>query len=339
MLNKCFILLLFTIFFQCKYEGSRNDKTSQYFTNIENGVQDGNVRTLTIQSLGKKHKIWTKTIGNNPKTRVLLLQGGPGCTHEYFECFENFLPSEGIEFIYYDQLGTGNSDNPDDTAYWDLSRYVDELEQVRTQLNLNESNFYLLGHSWGGILAMEYAVHHGKNLKALIISNMMASCPLYDDYAKNVLSKKINPVFLDSIKTIEKNNDFDNPAYMRILMPNFYNQFICRIPIDQWPEPMTRSFNNINHSLYVTMQGPSEFGIAGRLEKWDRSLELKNFNMPVLVIGANHDTMDPAYMKWMSEQIKNSEFVLCSNGSHMCMYDDQEVYFKSLIAFIEKTEM
>ncbi len=123
-----------------------------YFATQDSGIQTGNVKVVEIESMGKKFNIWTKRFGNNPKTKILLLNGGPGGTHEYFECFENFLPQEGIEFIYYDQLGCGLSDNPNDTAYWDLDRFVEEVEQVRTALGLNKDNFYLLGHSWGGIL-------------------------------------------------------------------------------------------------------------------------------------------------------------------------------------------
>jgi proline iminopeptidase len=123
--------------------------------------------------------VWTKSFGNNPKMKLLLLNGGPGATHEYFECMESFLPAEGIEIIYYDQLGCGNSDDPKDTTMWSLPRYVEEVEQVRQALNLTKDNFYLLGHSWGGILAAEYAFKYQDNLKGLIISNMMMSCPEY----------------------------------------------------------------------------------------------------------------------------------------------------------------
>ncbi len=332
MIKFIYISTFVLIFNSCQYENNRSSHT--YFAKSEAGIQDGNVRIIKIKSLGKEHKIWTKTIGNNPSKRLLLLSGGPGCSHEYFECFENFLPEQGIEFIYYDQLGTGYSDNPKVTNYWDLARYVDELEQVRIQLGLNKDNFYLLGHSWGGILAMEYATLHGDNIKGLIISNMMASCPKYGQYANEVLSKKMDVKILDTIRMIESNKDFDNPNYMRLLMPHFYHQFICRIPIDEWPDPINRSFNVLNKSLYITMQGPSEFGISGRLINWDRSNDLKNFNMPVLVIGATNDTMDPTYMEWMSQQIKNAKFLLCKNGSHMCMYDDQEKYFNGLIKFL-----
>lgn len=310
------------------------EKPDGYFTPVESGVQDGGVRVIPIHTPHGDFKVWTKTIGNNPDLRVLLLNGGPGCTHEYFECFENFLPAEGIEFIYYDQLGCGHSDNPDDTVFWDLDRYVDEVEQVRKALNLDKDNFVLLGHSWGGILAMEYAMHYQDHLKALIISNMMASCPEYGRYADEVLAKQMSPEVLDSIRAIEAAGDFSNPRYMELLMPHFYQEHICRIPIAEWPEPMVRSFDAINHSLYVTMQGPSEFGIAGRLTHWDRFADLSAIHVPFLSIGAKHDTMDPEHMKAMSETVQHGRFHLCPNGSHMCFYDDQEIYFRGLIDFL-----
>jgi len=315
-----------------------NSKNKDYFAAHETGIQSGNVKMVTIESMGKKFNIWTKRIGNNPKVKILLLNGGPGGTHEYFQCFENFLPQEGIEFIYYDQLGCGNSDNPNDTAYWDLDRFVEEVEQVRTALNLDKNNFYLLGHSWGGILAMQYALKYQSNIKGLIISNMMSSCPDYDKYAENVLAKQFDPIVLDTIMAIEKRGDFDNPNYMGLLGPNFYEKHILRLPAAEWPDPVNRAFAKLNKSLYVTMQGPSEFGISGRLENWDVSKKLSSVVVPTLVIGAQHDTMDPEHMKWMSTQFKNGSYLYCEKGSHMAMYDDQETYFKGLIEFLNKTK-
>ena len=185
--------------------GERNSSNkTDYFATHEKGVQAGNVKMIAIESMGKKFNVWTKRVGNNPKVKILLLHGGPGATHDYFQSFENFLPQEGFEFIYYDQLGSGNSDNPDDTAYWDLDRFVEEVEQVRLALGLNKNNFYLLGHSWGGILAMQYALKYQDNLKGLVVSNMMSSCPDYGKYADNVLAKQFDPVVLDTIMEIEK---------------------------------------------------------------------------------------------------------------------------------------
>ena len=148
----------------------------------------------------------------------------------------------------------------------------------------------------------------------------------------------MDPNVLDTIRQIEANNDFSNPKYMELLLPNFYAKHVCRIPLDQWPEPMSRSLNKLNHSLYVTMQGPSEFGIAGNLANWDRKAQLPQLNIPVLTIGATHDTMDPEHMKWMSTQVKNGSFLLCPDGSHMCMWDDQQVYMAGLIKWLKDVD-
>lgn len=333
-----FILAFASAFASCKESSSDKPSLSEYFTKQDSGIQTGNEKIIQIESLGKKFNIWTKRFGNNPKTKILLLNGGPGGTHEYFQCFENFLPKEGVEFIYYDQLGCGYSDNPNDTAYWDLNRFVEEVEQVRVALGLNKDNFYLLGHSWGGILAMQYSLKYQQHMKALIISNMMSSCPDYDKYAEEVLAKQMDKSVLDSVKAMEARNDFANPQYMGLLIPNFYEKHMLRKPYAEWPALVQRAFAGMNQSLYVTMQGPSEFGISGRLENWDVSKELPKIEIPTLVIGAEHDTMDPNHMKWMSTQVKNGTYAYCPNGGHMAMYDDQENYFNGLIGFIKKVE-
>ena len=179
------IALVLTLF-SCK----KAETINSYLTDTTAGIKIGQVQMITIETPKGKFKVWTKRYGNNPKIKLLLLNGGPGMSHEYFECMESFLPKEGIEFIYYDQLGTGYSENPKDTTMWDLPRYVEEVEQVRKALKLDNSNFYLLGHSWGGILGMQYALKYQNNLKGLIISNMMASCPKYGEYSK-ILEKQM----------------------------------------------------------------------------------------------------------------------------------------------------
>lgn len=313
----------------------KDNTASGYFTKSDSGVQTGGIKMVKIETPKGKFNVWTKRIGNNPSMKLLLLNGGPGATHEYFECMESFLPAEGIEIIYYDQLGCGNSDNPKDTSMWDLSRYVEEVEQVRSALNLTKDNFYLLGHSWGGILAMQYALKYQDHLKGLIISNMMSSCPDYGKYAEDVLAKQMDPKVLDTIRSIEAKKDFANPKYMELLMPNFYAKHVLRIPLDQWPEPVSRSLAKTNQSLYVTMQGPSEFGIAGKLESWDVKKLLPTIKVPTLTIGGTFDTMDPEHMKWMSTQVQNGRYLLCPKGSHMSLYDDQAVYMTGLISFMK----
>ena len=320
----------------CNQPVNKNEPAkSSYFLSADSGIQTGGIKVISIKTPKGNFNVWTKRFGNNPKIKLLLLNGGPGATHEYFECMENFLPAESIEFIYYDQLGCGNSQDPKDTSLWDLNRYVEEVEQVRQALNLDNSNFYLLGHSWGGILAMQYAIKYQDNLKGLIISNMMSSGPDYGKYAQDVLAKQFDPKILDTIRQIEAKGDFLNPKYMELLLPNFYAKHILRLPLDKWPEPVNRSFAVINQSLYVTMQGPSEFGISGKLVNWDVKAQLPNIKTPTLTIGGTYDTMDPEHMKWMSTQFPRGRFLLCPDGSHLSMYDDQQIYMKGLIQFMK----
>lgn len=336
-MKNIFLLFACCVIISCNAPVTKNTSTSSN-DDLYKEVQTGGIKVFPIETPKGKFNIWTKSIGNNPKIKLLLLNGGPGATHEYFECFESFLPQEDIEFIYYDQLGCGLSDNPKDTSMWDLPRFVEEVEQVRKALNLTKDNFYLLGHSWGGILAMQYALKYQDNLKGLIISNMMSSCPDYGKYAQEVLAPQFDPKALDTIRQLEKKGDFENPKYMELLMPNFYAKHICRIPLEQWPEPVNRSFAKMNHSLYVTMQGPSEFGIGGNLTQWDIKKKLPQIKVPTLTIGGKYDTMDPEHMKWMSTQVQNGRYLLCPNGSHMSMYDDQKNYFPGLIQFIKDVD-
>ncbi len=301
-------------------------------------ILTGGIRMIPIQTHSGEFKVWTKRVGNNPRIKVLLLHGGPGATHEFFESFDSFFPGAEIEYYYYDQLGSYYSDQPQDDSLWELDRFVEEVEQVRKALKLDQSNFYLFGQSWGGILAVEYALKYQSNLKGLIISNMMMSCPEYGKYAKEVLGPKMPPEVLSEILELEANEDFDNPRYMELLIPNYYVEHFIRIPFDEWPEPLHRGFKHLNPEVYTSMQGPSEFGISGKLEKWDRTQDIDKLIIPTLVIGATHDTMDPKHMEWVASQIKHGQFLLCPNGSHLSIFDDQETYISGLIKFIKNVD-
>jgi hypothetical protein len=170
----------------------------------EGKFQAGGVKMITLK---EGYKVWTKRIGNNPKIKVLLLHGGPALTHEYMECFESFFPKEGIEFYHYDQLGSYRSDQPKNDSLWTLERFVEEVEQVRVALGLNKDNFFILGNSWGGILAMEYALKYQQNLKGLIISNMTADFDKYEAYNAK-LRQSMRKSLIDSLEYFEKKNDY-----------------------------------------------------------------------------------------------------------------------------------
>src|SRR2546428_2408760 len=279
-------------------------------------------------------RVWTKRVGNNPTTKVLLLHGGPGVTHECLEAFDSYFPSAGIEYYYYDQLGSYYSDQPDEPELWELPRFVDEVEQVRKALGLRADDFILYGQSWGGILALEYALHYQSNLKGLVISNMMASIPAYSGYGERVLMPAMDQVVLAEIRQLEATGQNENPRYMELLMPHHYTQHILRMPAEEWPDPVNRAFKHLNPKIYVPMQGPSELGASGKLMNWDRTADLGRIEVPTLMIGARYDTMDPKHIEWMASAVKRGRHLHCPKGSHLALYDDQTVYFTGLTQFI-----
>lgn len=323
------------------HEHAAPSSTDSYLSFTDRDDQfTGGIKMIPIQTPVGEFKVWTKRVGNNPKMKVLLLHGGPGGTHEFFECFDGYFPQEGIEYIYYDQLGSYYSDQPTDSALWDNDRFVEEVEQVRIALGLDQSNFYLYGQSWGGILAMDYALKYQKNLKGLIISNMVSSIPEYNAYAKEVLGPQMPPEVLKEILAIEAAEDFGNPRYNELLFEHHYTAHVLRMPLDEWPESINRAFNHLNPIVYIYMQGYSEFGISGdaTLLDWDVSGDLPNITVPTLTIGGQHDTMDPKHMEWMATQVKQGRYLHCPNGSHLAQYDDQKTYFAGLIQFIKDVD-
>jgi proline iminopeptidase len=298
-------------------------------------VLSGGARMIPIETPAGNFRVWTKRIGNNPDVKLLLLHGGPGATHEYLEAFDSFLPAAGVEYYYYDQLGSYYSDQPDEPELWETARFVDELEQVRRALGLDRDNFFLFGHSWGGILAIEYALAHPQHLKGLIISNMMASIPLYNEYAEQTLKPGMDQDALAEIEAIEAAGDFENPRYMDLLVQHHYVEHILRMPADEWPDPLQRTFRHLNPDIYVPMQGPSELGASGKLLDWDRTADLGRIEVPTLVIGARYDTMDPEHMEWMAGAVQSGRYLHCEKGSHCAHFDDQQTYMTGLIDFIE----
>jgi proline iminopeptidase len=280
-----------------------------------------------------KYYVWTKKVGDG-KIKVLLLHGGPGFTHDYMECMEDFLPKEGIEFYYYDLLGAGNSDNPADTSLWNLPRFVEEVEQVRERLGLE--NFYLFGHSWGGLLAMEYLHKYQSHVKAAVLSNMVAGIASYLSYAEQLKQKFFDANDIKKYDSLDKLKKYDSPEFQDLLMNKLYSHVMCQLK--EWPEPVMRAFKKANTNIYIQMQGVDEFHVTGNLKYWEFWDKLKDINTPTLVIGGMNDEMNPEDMKREGLLIPNSRTYLCPNGSHMSMYDDQQNYFRELIKFLKDVE-
>lgn len=292
------------------------------------GIRTAGVKMVPV--VGGKYKVWTKRIGSGP-VKVLLLHGGPGFSHDYLEAMESFLPQAGIEMIYYDQLGCGNSDHPDDPALWTLPRYLEELEEVRAGLGLDQ--FVLYGHSWGGLLAIEYALHHQHRLRGLVISNMNAGI---QSVLRNLdaIKRQLPPAVLAQLQALEAREAYDAPEYQAIMMEYLYPKAICRL--DPWPEAVSRAFGRVNPAIYHRMQGKSEFVINGNLKDWERWDRLHEIKVRTLALGAQHDEMHPDDIRRMAALMPNARAAICAGGSHLAMWDAQAAYFSHLLGFLAK---
>lgn len=319
---------------------SKNDVVKEENTMVETAPTDSlilakrNQPGVQMVNITGGYQVYTKKMGNGP-IKVLLLHGGPAMTHEYMECFDDFFPQAEIEYYYYDQLGSYYSDQPADSALWTLARFVEEVEQVRQALGLDSTNFYILGNSWGGLLGMEYALKYQQNLKGLIVSNMVASIPKYAAY-NSILRSQLRPTLLDTLAVYEDAGDYHNPVYQELVFNEYYTKHLCRL--DPWPEPVLRSMGHLNPVVYELMQGPSEFKVGGRLLHWDRWDALRKIKIPTLMIGAKYDTMDPKEMEKMSKIVQNGHYLYCPNGSHMAMWDDQQIYMNGVLSFLKEVQ-
>ncbi|MBI1342562.1 MAG: alpha/beta fold hydrolase [Terrimonas sp.] len=325
---------LFYLFSGCK-PGASDSIPVSYFNIDEGPVKTAGIQLIPVTTPVGTFRVWTKRFGNNPRIKVLLLHGGPAFTHEYLECFESFFPKEGFEFYEYDQLGSYYSDQPTDSSLWTTERFVEEVEQVRKAIGADKDNFYVFGNSWGGILAMEYALKYQDHLKGLIVSNMMASIPDYEKY-NAVLRSQMRQSLVDSLQDYEARGLYDDPTYQELVFKEYYTKHLCRL--EEWPDPVNRAFKHYNKDIYVMMQGPSEFKTGGRLIHWDINDRLKEIRVPTLMVGAKFDTMDPETMKEQSKMVQHGRYLDCPEGSHLCMWDDQEHFFPGVISFIKDVD-
>jgi proline iminopeptidase len=289
--------------------------------------QPSEVRWVTLPG---GHKVWTKRVGRG-ETKVLLLHGGPGFSHDYMVCFADFLPGAGYEMYFYDQLGCGLSDRPNDASLWTLQRYLEEVEQVRSALDLER--VVIVGHSWGGILGIEYALRHPDRLAGFVLSNMTAS---FSDFAAYTgeLKRSLPSAVQAKLAELEANGQQGGEEYAKILQDELYTRYICRLK--PWPAGLTHSFEVANGAIYNTMQGPNEFVVTGNLSDWDRWADLTRIATPTLVMGARYDEMNPRSIEREASLIPGAELFMSDTGSHLAMWDDQRAYFAALLDFLRR---
>jgi proline iminopeptidase len=326
-------LLAASVSVACKQSNAPSD--AHVIATSKEGKQEVKTGGSKLIQIDGKYNVWTKKVGEG-KIKVLLLHGGPGFSHDYMECFEDFLPKNGMEIYLYDQLGSGNSDAPADTSLWRTSRFIEEVEQVRQGLGLD--SFYIVGHSWGAMLAMEYLNKYPSHVKGVVFSNMTAGMKDFTAYTEKLKNEIFSARDLQVYDSLDKLQQYASPLYADLLMNKLYTQVLCRLPMQEWPEPLLRAFKKVNTTVYMQMQGVDEFHVTGNFKNWEFWDKLPGIKTPALVLGGMKDEMNPESLRKEGNLLPNSRTYLCPNGSHLSMYDDQQNYFSNLMAFLKDVD-
>jgi len=210
-----------------------------------------------------EYRIWYRIVGggaDHENIPLLALHGGPGVPHDYIENLAD-LASDTRRVILYDQLGCGRSDKPDDTSLWRVDRFVEELGIVRRELGLDR--VHLLGQSWGGMLAIEYALTQPQGLISLILASTLSSMPMWIAEA-NRLRNELPPEVQATLLRHETAGTTDDPEYQQAMMV-FYERHVIRVV--PMPDQVKRALDQVGQ-VYYTMNGPSEFHVTGVIKDW-----------------------------------------------------------------------
>lgn len=275
------------------------------------------------------HKVVAYGFGDGAET-VFCLNGGPGLPCDYLREAHSCLVDRGYRVVAFDQLGTGASDRPTDPSLWTIGRYVEETETVRKALGLGK--VHMLGHSWGGWLAIDYALTYPENLQTLILEDTVADIPhLILELQR--LRAALGPETVAMMQKHEAQGTYNHPEYLAAVTILNYRH-VCRLP--EWPAPVKRSLDDWNMGPYGTMQGPNEFLYIGNLKDWNRIPDLSAMTVPTFITCGEHDELTPACALKMKLAMPNAELRVIANASHMPFYENPADYYLALLDFLER---
>jgi L-proline amide hydrolase len=281
------------------------------------------------------HETWYRVVGDlDPgaeRTPVVICHGGPGASHDYCEPIAD-LSRGGRACVLYDQVGCGRSQHlPDAPAdFWTPQLFKDELSALTRHLGI-EAGHAVVGQSWGGMLAMEYALDHPDGLRGMVVADSPASIPLWVSEA-NRLRRDLPEDVQETLTRHEEAGTTDDPEYEAAVRV-FYDRHLCRIP---WPDYVQRSFDQITEdpTVYHTMNGPSEFHVIGSLKEWNITDRLHEITTPTLLVSGRHDEATPLIVGQIHERIPGAEWVVFEDSSHMPHVEEPEAFLAAVEAFL-----
>lgn len=277
-------------------------------------------------------RVWTSVVGGGRRPPLLVLHGGPGAGHDYLEPLGDLGTDRPV--VFYDQLGCGKSDKPDDPALWTVARFVAEIDAVRRGLGLNRCHLY--GHSWGSWLGIEYLLRRPSRIGAVVLASASASAAQFvtgTQYLRTLLPADVQR----TLNYYESIGDITAQAYLDAVNV-FYQNFFCRL--NPWPEPLLRSGANVDgNQVYAVMNGPNEFSITGTLKDWNRTADVHRIAKPILLTRGRYDEFAEPCTATLQRLLPRTERIEFEKSSHMAMLEQRPAYIHALRSFLAKWDM
>ena len=276
--------------------------------------------------------LFYRQFGEPTRGEILCLHGGPGATHDYLLALAD-LAGHGYRVTFYDQLGCGRSQLPRNIALFVPEHYVEEVEAFRRKMKLGKP--HVIGSSWGGMLAIAFALKYQRNMTTLTTVGGLHSVPLTVkgmDRMKQDLPKDVQ----QTLAKYETEGDYWNPEYLKAVTV-FYNKHLCRLT--PWPQELTYSLDHTSKPVYGTMNGPNEFTIIGNTRYWDVTDQLKTIKIPTLVLGGRYDEVSPVVAREIHRHIHGSELTIFPNSSHLPFWEEREAFMTRVIRFLGKHQV
>lgn len=277
---------------------------------------------------------WAITYGNPDHPRILLVQGGPGTTHDYLISTAQSFADQGFSVTMYGPIGTDYSEKAPNYDFCDFDWFINELNQVVDYLRTSCSDLKLIGHSWGGYLCIDYVLRYPDKISQLVASNAVSNLKEYNRYCADVLVPSYPPDKWEVAAKIIESQNLSDPELNQIFWDIHYPVHVYRHPVSEWPEPVMRTFTTPNLEMYLPACGPVAVEIVGWLADWNRTDDIKNIEIPSLFISSEFDTNTPDHIKWMASQAQNGHYLHCPNSGHFSHLDDKEIWEKSVIDFL-----
>ena len=276
-------------------------------------------------------KVWFRTVGQGG-VPLLCLHGGPGIPHDYLENLEDLADRRMV--VFYDQLGCGNSERPDDPSLWTIDRSIEELVAVRAHFGFDR--LHLFGNSWGGWLSLQYVLDRKPELLSLTLSSSPPSVRRWIEDA-NALRAKLPEDVRRVLDHHEAKQFFSCPEWFGA-MAVFYRRHVCRA--DPWPDGVEQAFGpGFGAQVYGTMWGPSEFGpVTGNLKTWDVTNRLHEVKIPTLITCGRFDEATPEHVTDMHRRMPGSTLVIFEQSSHLAFVEEREAYIRTLNDFLDRVE-